>query len=111
MRERGSREYNLALGQKRAEAVKRASVCSRPREQVESVSLGEEKPRCADHSEECWAQIAAATCSTPASSRTIMRRLLPVLVLLVALPARAGLFGRRRGAQSRREAASGFSMA
>ena len=55
--ERGSREYNLALGQKRAEAVKRAlGLLGAREEQVESVSLGEEKPRCADHSEECWAQ-------------------------------------------------------
>jgi peptidoglycan-associated lipoprotein len=55
--ERGSREYNLALGQKRAEAVKRAlSLLGAREEQIESVSLGEEKPRCTDHSEECWAQ-------------------------------------------------------
>ncbi|HZV55014.1 MAG TPA: peptidoglycan-associated lipoprotein Pal [Rhodocyclaceae bacterium] len=55
--ERGSREYNLALGQKRAEAVKKALALLGAREdQMESVSLGEEKPRCTDHSEECWAQ-------------------------------------------------------
>jgi peptidoglycan-associated lipoprotein len=55
--ERGSREYNLALGQKRAEAVKKALSLQGAREdQMEAVSLGEEKPRCTDHSEECWAQ-------------------------------------------------------
>ncbi len=55
--ERGSREYNLALGQKRAEAVKRAlGMLGAREEQIESVSLGEEKPRCTDHSDECWAQ-------------------------------------------------------
>ena len=44
--ERGSREYNLALGQKRADAVKRMLVMLGVREdQFESVSLGEEKPR------------------------------------------------------------------
>ena len=55
--ERGSREYNLALGQKRAEAVKKTLLLNGGKEdQVEAVSLGEEKPRCSDLSEECWAQ-------------------------------------------------------
>lgn len=55
--ERGSREYNLALGQKRAEAVKRALMLLGAREdQIESVSLGEEKPVCMEASEACWAQ-------------------------------------------------------
>ena len=55
--ERGSREYNLALGQKRAEAIKKALLLLGAREdQIESVSLGEEKPRCSDATEECWAQ-------------------------------------------------------
>jgi peptidoglycan-associated lipoprotein len=55
--ERGSREYNLALGQKRSEAVKKAmSLLGAKEEQMEAVSLGEEKPRCTDHTEECWAQ-------------------------------------------------------
>jgi peptidoglycan-associated lipoprotein len=44
--ERGSREYNLALGQKRAEAVRRAlSALGVPESQLEAVSLGEEKPK------------------------------------------------------------------
>jgi len=44
--ERGSREYNLALGQKRAEAVRRALVALGVTEsQLEAVSLGEEKAR------------------------------------------------------------------
>ncbi|MDP2170771.1 MAG: peptidoglycan-associated lipoprotein Pal [Rhodocyclaceae bacterium] len=55
--ERGSREYNLALGQKRAEAVKRALLLLGAKEaQLESVSLGEEKPACMEQSESCWAQ-------------------------------------------------------
>ncbi|HTH40930.1 MAG TPA: peptidoglycan-associated lipoprotein Pal [Rhodocyclaceae bacterium] len=55
--DRGSREYNLALGQKRAEALKKALLLLGGREeQVESVSLGEEKPRCEEQSESCWAQ-------------------------------------------------------
>ena len=44
--ERGSREYNLALGQKRAEAVRRAlGVLGVPDAQMEAVSFGEEKLR------------------------------------------------------------------
>ncbi len=55
--ERGSREYNLALGQKRAEAVKKALLLLGAREaQLESVSLGEEKPACQDATEACWGQ-------------------------------------------------------
>jgi peptidoglycan-associated lipoprotein len=55
--ERGSREYNLALGQKRADAVKKAlQLLGVREEQVESVSLGEEKPVCADQGEGCWAK-------------------------------------------------------
>ena len=55
--ERGSREYNLALGQRRAEAVRRMLVLMGAREpQIEPVSLGEEKPRCSEQTEACWAE-------------------------------------------------------
>jgi peptidoglycan-associated lipoprotein len=55
--ERGSREYNLALGQKRADAVKKALLLLGAREdQIESVSLGKEKPMCTESTEECWAK-------------------------------------------------------
>lgn len=55
--ERGSREYNLALGQRRADAVKHAMTLSGAREaQIESVSLGEEKPRATGHDESSWAE-------------------------------------------------------
>lgn len=55
--ERGSREYNLALGQKRAEALKQALMLLGAREnQIESVSLGEEKPRCTERTESCFAE-------------------------------------------------------
>jgi|RhiMethySRZTD1v2_1073278.scaffolds.fasta_scaffold494405_2 peptidoglycan-associated lipoprotein len=55
--ERGSREYNVALGQRRSDNVKKMLMLLGAREaQVESVSLGEEKPMCAEHSEECWAK-------------------------------------------------------
>jgi peptidoglycan-associated lipoprotein len=55
--ERGSREYNLGLGQRRSDNVKKMLTLLGAREdQIESVSLGEEKPVCADHSEQCWAK-------------------------------------------------------
>jgi peptidoglycan-associated lipoprotein len=55
--ERGSREYNLALGQRRSEGVKRMLMLLGGREdQIEAVSLGEEKPRAAGSNEEAWAQ-------------------------------------------------------
>lgn len=55
--ERGSREYNLALGQRRADAVKYAMTLSGAKEaQIEAVSLGEEKPRATGHDEASWAE-------------------------------------------------------
>jgi peptidoglycan-associated lipoprotein len=55
--ERGSREYNLALGQKRADAVRRImTVLGVKDNQIESVSYGEEKPKNAGHDENAYAQ-------------------------------------------------------
>jgi len=55
--ERGSREYNLALGQKRAEAVRRSlTAMGVPDSQVEAVSLGEEKPRTSAQDEASFAE-------------------------------------------------------
>ena len=55
--ERGGREYNLALGQKRSEAVKlRMQLLGVPAENVEAVSFGKEKPVAFGQSEEAWAQ-------------------------------------------------------
>ena len=55
--ERGGREYNLALGQKRAEAVVRALVLVGARDtQVEAVSLGEERPAATGSDEAAWAK-------------------------------------------------------
>ncbi len=55
--ERGSREYNLALGQRRADAVRKyLTLVGASDVQIEAVSLGEEKPRCAESTEECHAQ-------------------------------------------------------
>lgn len=55
--ERGGSEYNLALGQKRAEAVRRALGLAGAKEsQMEAVSFGKEKPKATGSSEEAWAQ-------------------------------------------------------
>ena len=55
--ERGGREYNLALGQKRAEAVQRALVLlGVPDNQVEAVSYGKEKPAAQGADEAAWAK-------------------------------------------------------
>jgi peptidoglycan-associated lipoprotein len=55
--ERGSREYNLALGQKRADAIKKMlALLGAREEQLESVSLGEEKPKNEGQNEAAWAQ-------------------------------------------------------
>jgi peptidoglycan-associated lipoprotein len=55
--ERGGSEYNLALGQKRAEAVRRALELLGVREnQIEAVSYGKERPAVAGSNEEAWAK-------------------------------------------------------
>lgn len=55
--ERGSREYNLALGQRRADAIKRAmTLLGVPAKQIETVSFGAEKPKMPGSSEEAWAE-------------------------------------------------------
>jgi peptidoglycan-associated lipoprotein len=55
--ERGGREYNLALGQKRAEAVRRAlSLQGVSDAQMEAVSFGKEKPKGTGSDEAAWAE-------------------------------------------------------
>ena len=55
--ERGGREYNIALGQKRSEAVRRAlGLLGVSDAQVEAVSFGKEKPADAGHDEASWAK-------------------------------------------------------
>ncbi|MDX8401593.1 MAG: peptidoglycan-associated lipoprotein Pal [Mariprofundaceae bacterium] len=55
--ERGSREYNLALGQRRADAV-RDYLASQgvSVDRIDTVSFGEERPVCKGAGEACWAQ-------------------------------------------------------
>jgi peptidoglycan-associated lipoprotein len=55
--ERGGREYNLALGQQRAEAVRRAMQLLGVRgTQIETVSFGEEKPATSGQEETAWSR-------------------------------------------------------
>jgi peptidoglycan-associated lipoprotein len=55
--ERGSREYNIALGQRRADTVKRMMLLLGATDvQVETVSFGKEKPKSEGHDESAWAE-------------------------------------------------------
>lgn len=64
--ERGSAEYNLALGQKRAEALRQALKIYGVKEtQMEAVSWGSEKPKAAGQNESAWAQNRRADLQYP----------------------------------------------
>jgi peptidoglycan-associated lipoprotein len=53
--ERGSSEYNLALGERRANSVRTAlNILGVPDHQIKTVSMGEEHPRLTCHEEKCW---------------------------------------------------------
>ena len=55
--ERGTREYNLALGARRANAVKEYLVSQGiSTGRVETISYGKERPMCTESNEACWAQ-------------------------------------------------------
>ncbi len=55
--ERGSREYNLALGQRRADAVqKRMTILGIPTDRIEPVSYRKEKPKATGHDESSWSE-------------------------------------------------------
>lgn len=55
--ERGGREYNLALGQKRAEAIRQAmSLLGIAGNRIEAISFGEEKPALPGHEEAAWSR-------------------------------------------------------
>ena len=55
--ERGSEQYNLALGQNRADAAKNALVTAGvAADRIRTISYGKEKPFCTDSNEECWHQ-------------------------------------------------------
>jgi peptidoglycan-associated lipoprotein len=53
--ERGSEEYNLALGDARAKQTKEyLSILGLPENQLRLISYGKDRPVCNDHDEECW---------------------------------------------------------
>jgi len=53
--ERGSEEYNLALGDARAKQAKDyLASMGLPGDQLRTISYGKDKPVCTDHDEECW---------------------------------------------------------
>jgi len=55
--ERGSREYNLALGQRRADSIRDfISAQGVNSSRIDTVSFGEERPACRGNGEACWAQ-------------------------------------------------------
>jgi peptidoglycan-associated lipoprotein len=55
--ERGTNQYNLSLGQKRANVVKDYYIkLGVPENKIATISYGEEKPVCFEHNEECWAK-------------------------------------------------------
>jgi peptidoglycan-associated lipoprotein len=64
--DRGSAEYNLALGQKRAETVLRAlKIYGVKDSQMEAISWGKEKPKSTGHDEAAWAQNRRADLEYP----------------------------------------------
>ena len=55
--ERGTEEYNLALGDRRANAVRKyLGSLGASDKQIKTVSYGKENPECKEHDEECWAR-------------------------------------------------------
>lgn len=55
--DRGTNEYNLALGDRRASSVKSFLISSGvPARKIETVSFGEEKPVCSEETEDCWSK-------------------------------------------------------
>jgi peptidoglycan-associated lipoprotein len=53
--ERGTNEHNIALGERRAQAVRRVLVAlGVPAASLSTVSYGEEQPACREHDESCW---------------------------------------------------------
>jgi peptidoglycan-associated lipoprotein len=55
--ERGTNEYNVALGERRAQATLNYLVAQGvATRRITIVSYGEERPQCADHTEDCWAK-------------------------------------------------------
>jgi peptidoglycan-associated lipoprotein len=55
--DRGTNEYNLALGDRRASSVKSYLIASGvPKDKMDAISYGEEKPLCKEQEESCWSK-------------------------------------------------------
>ena len=55
--ERGTREYNVALGERRANSARQfLTLSGASGQQIRTVSYGEERPVCTEHNESCWSQ-------------------------------------------------------
>lgn len=55
--ERGTNEYNIALGDRRAKSARDFLIAlGISTDRIEMISYGEEKPICTEHSEECWSK-------------------------------------------------------
>lgn len=55
--ERGTREYNLALGERRSQSIEQILVLDgAPKSQITTVSYGEENPVCTQHDDQCWSK-------------------------------------------------------
>src|SRR5262249_31896213 len=73
--ERGSREYNLALGQRRADSVKKAmTLIGVPAKQIQTVSFGSEKPKAPATTKRPGPRTGAAISFTSASTRNASPR-------------------------------------
>jgi len=73
--ERGSSEYNLALGQRRADEVKqKLELLGVPADRIETVSFGKEKPRALCHQESCWKENRRADFVDAWSSQQVTAR-------------------------------------
>ena len=94
--ERGSTEYNLALGQRRADGVKRAlMVLGVPADRIEAVSYGEEKPKATGQDEDSYAEnrrsdMIVSGSRMSAGRRACVRRMKRHLLAIVALAVAAG---------------------
>ncbi len=66
--ERGTREYNIALGDRRANAVKETLVSyGIDRNRISTISYGKDQPICGESTESCWSQNRRATTAISAS--------------------------------------------
>jgi peptidoglycan-associated lipoprotein len=72
--ERGTEEYNLALGDKRATAVEKyLEALGVSAQQLRTVSYGKERPLCSEHDEACWSKNRRAALNTSEAGKAKQR--------------------------------------